>query len=267
MNNNFFSKKENIIQNKFLKKGFLVFNIQEKKRLLYIKNKTIFFAKKWIKKNLNSKIKDRLDLNFIHKIVPTKQLNSFRVYIFQNLSRDKYFNQNYYFIGKKYLDILCGNELVMQKNINLSIQYVNDDSSLLPIHADVYQGDSPYELVLWIPLVDCNKTKSMYILPKNINDKKFLKIKKFKSTDHIFKKFKNNLKWLNIKFGQGLIFTQNTLHGNIINKETTTRWSFNCRFKSLLSPYDQKTIGDFFIPITIKPATKLGINYVEPKFK
>ena len=57
----------------------------------------------------------------------------------------------------------------LQKKVNLSIQLPKDDSSLLPVHSDVWQGDSPYELVLWIPLVNCAKTKSMYILPKQIN--------------------------------------------------------------------------------------------------
>ena len=52
----------------------------------------------------------------------------------------------------------------MQKNINLSIQMPGDDSSMLPVHADVLNGDSPFEVVLWVPLVDCHATKSMYIL-------------------------------------------------------------------------------------------------------
>ena len=49
-------------------------------------------------------------------------------------------------------------------DINLSIQFPNDNSSLLPIHSDVWSGDSPYEINLWVPLVNCYKTKSMYIL-------------------------------------------------------------------------------------------------------
>ena len=52
----------------------------------------------------------------------------------------------------------------MQKRINLSIQLPNDSSSLLPLHSDIWSGDSPFEAVVWIPLVDCFKTKSMYIL-------------------------------------------------------------------------------------------------------
>ena len=66
---------------------------------------------------------------------------------------------------------------MMQNNINLSIQFPNDNSSLLPIHSDVWSGDSPYELNLWIPLVNCFKTKSMYILEKK-NEKLLDEIKK-----------------------------------------------------------------------------------------
>jgi len=263
----FFSKTEKILQNKILKDGYVIFNISQKKRLQKIKNETKKFALRWIRKNLNQKYNKNITLDNIHKIVPISKLNKFRLFIFENLNKSKTFHENYYFIGKSFLDILCGNELVMQKNINLSIQLVDDDSSLLPIHSDVYQGDSPYELVLWIPLVNCHKTKSMYILPKQVHDKNYKNFKKFGSTDQIFKKLKKKLKWLKIDYGQGLIFTQNILHGNVVNKEKTSRWSFNCRFKSLLSPYEGKTIGDFFFPITLRSATKLGMDYVPPKFR
>mgnify|MGYP001167790459 CR=1 FL=1 len=267
MLNSFFLNREKSLQKKLLKNGYIIFDIKDKKRLSKIKTETLKLASKWIKKNLKGNVKSKVSLDHIHKIIPTSKLNKFRLFIFENLNKSSFFHKNYFFLGKEYLDILCGNELVMQKNINLSIQLVNDDSSLLPIHADVYQGDSPYELVLWIPLVNCAKTKSMYILPKKIHDKNLKNFKKYHSTDEIFKKLNKKLKWLKINYGQGLIFTQNILHGNVVNKENTSRWSFNCRFKSLLSPYEGKTIGDFFIPITIRSATKLGMNYVPPKIK
>ena len=75
------------------------------------------------------------------------------------------FRKYYYNISKEFLDIIVGNELAMQKRVNLSIQLPEDDSSLLPVHADTWSGDSPFEAVVWIPLVDCFKTKTMYILP------------------------------------------------------------------------------------------------------
>ena len=63
---------------------------------------------------------------------------------------------------------MVGSELAMQNNINLSIQFPDDVSSLLPLHADTWSGDY-FESVLWLPLVNCYKTKSMFILgQKNI---------------------------------------------------------------------------------------------------
>ena len=66
---------------------------------------------------------------------------------------------------KPVLEALVGNELAMQLRINLSIQLPQDNSFLLPVHADVWSGDSPYEVVVWLPLVDCYRTKAMYLLP------------------------------------------------------------------------------------------------------
>ena len=62
-----------------------------------------------------------------------------------------------------------------------------------------------------------------------------------------------------------LVFTQNILHGNRVNLEPETRWSSNSRFKSLLSPYADKKLGEFFEPIAIRPATRLGLRYRLPE--
>ena len=72
--------------------------------------------------------------------------------------------------------------------------------------------------------------------------------------------------WLELNYGQAIIFTQNVMHGNVLNEEITTRWSCNCRFKSVFSPYSDKKIGEFFEPITLKPATRLGAEYKLPDF-
>ena len=137
---------------------------------------------------------------------------------------------------------------MMQKNINLSIQLPNDESSLLPIHSDVWSGDSPYEINLWLPLVDCYKSKSMYLLKKKYLEKFILKLKKnkIKNSSKIFNLVKNEIQFLKINFGNFLIFDQTLPHGNVINKEKETRWSMNCRFKSMFSPYGDKKIGEFF---------------------
>jgi hypothetical protein len=52
-----------------------------------------------------------------------------------------------------------------------------------------------------------------------------------------------------------------------MNEEKETRWSMNCRFKSIFSPYADKRIGEFYEPITIRPVSELGFTYKLPKLK
>ena len=47
-------------------------------------------------------------------------------------------------------------------------------------------------------------------------------------------KIKKDLVWLNVKYGEVLLFDQSLPHGNVTNKEKSTRWSMNCRFKGVL---------------------------------
>ncbi len=260
----FSSKSEKKIQNQFLKKGYYVFNIKNKSNLNIIKNRVIKLSKAWLKKK-SIKVKNiSLFLDNLHNYINPRDLNEFRMHIYNEINNSKDFQKLYYTLGKDYIDILCGNELVMQRRCNLSIQLPKDDSSLLPLHADVWVGDSEYEIVFWLPLVNVYKTKAMYILSPEDNFKYSKKFSKFKSTEQIFKKIKNKLKWIKVDFGQGLLFTQNLMHGNVVNKENSTRISFNCRFKSAFSLYRDKELGSFFTPITIKPTTIIGMDYEFP---
>ena len=157
----------------------------------------------------------------------------------------------------------------MQTRINLSIQTPKDKTSLLPIHSDIWSGDSPFEVVVWIPLVNCYKTKAMYILPPKHYKRVEKNFSKYSgnSSEEFFKKIKQKIEWIKIKYGEILVFNQALPHGNVVNKELETRWSMNCRFKSIFSPYGDKKIGEFFEPITLRVASEIGINYNLPKIK
>ena len=94
----------------------------------------------------------------------------------------------------------------------------------------------------------------MFILPpKHYKqfEKKFKTLFK-KDSEKIFQEIKSKLEWINIKTGEVLLFNQSLPHGNRVNLEKDTRWSLNCRFKSIFSPYGDKKIGEFFQPITLK---------------
>lgn len=197
----------------------------------------------------------------IHESISRDQLNEFRLERIKILNNWDGVRKYYYSLAKSALHELVGNELVMQRNINLSIQIPGDDGSLLPIHADVLQGDSPYEVVLWVPLVDCYDTKSMFFCDKRVSDQQIHVLDSFENTQQLYETVKPYCKFMDVKYGEALIFSQNILHGNVVNETNETRWSLNCRFKSLFSPYADKKLGEFFEPIEIRPATKMGLQY------
>ena len=107
---------------------------------------------------------------------------------------------------------------------------------------------------------------SMYILEQKDyrSFKKDMERKNYSSSEDIYKLVKNKIKWLTVNYGQFLIFNQGLPHGNVINTEKESRWSMNCRFKSFFSPYGDKKIGEFFLPITTRAMSEIGMNFEYP---
>lgn len=264
---NFLSHNEQEIANKFKKNGYLIAKIKDVKNFQSIQKLVINFLRK--NYSISKSLTDDFILNNAHKIIKKNQLNNTRLKIINYLNNKNNFIKDYYMLSKPLLDILVGNELSMQKRINLSIQFPKDKSSLLDLHSDVWSGDSPFEAVVWLPLVNCYKTKSMYILPPNKYKKfeKTFKDKKNNDSKKIFLKIKKDLVWLKVDYGEIVIFNQCLPHGNIVNDTNETRWTFNCRFKSLFTPYNDKKLGEFFVPITLRPLSEIGLNYKLPKIK
>ncbi len=206
-------------------------------------------------------------LNGIHKSVEVSTLNDLRLAVFNAMRTEDWFKPAYYTLARNAINGIVGNELAMQRSVNLSIQLPDDDSSLLPMHADVLNGDSCFEVVLWVPMVDCEKTKSMYLLSPERTNAIFKDFANYdgRTSEDIFKEIEHDVEWLEVPYGSYLLFSQNLLHGNVVNREPDTRWSMNCRFKSLLSPYADKKFGEFFEPITMRAATRVGLDFKEPK--
>lgn len=205
-------------------------------------------------------------LDSVHDRVTVDKLNDFRLAVFRAMNDRDWLRPAYYSVARQAVQTLAGNELAMQRRVNLSIQLPNDDSSLLPVHADVWSGDSPYEIVLWIPLVNCFATKSMYIAPPELDRELQAHFTDFEgsSAEGIWQRIEPHVRFLEVPYGSYLLFSQNVMHGNRVNTEPTTRWSMNCRFKSVMSPYADKRLGEFFEPITLRPATRLGLDYKLP---
>ena len=206
-------------------------------------------------------------LNLVHQRINGQSLNDFRLKIIQGINAIDDFRALYFRVARPYLEALVGNELAMQARVNLSIQLPEDHSSLLPVHADTWSGDSPFEAVVWLPLVDCYGTKAMYLLPPDkaaALDRNFSQLAGA-SGESLYQAISADVQWLQVRYGEVLVFNQALPHGNRVNVEPETRWSMNCRFKSVFTPYGDKKIGEFFEPITLRAASRTGMAYRLPK--
>ena len=178
------------------------------------------------------------NLDETHLRCAPEDLNDLKLKVMAALNLAEWSRRSYFNLAAGLLYALIGNELAMQRKFNLNVQMPHDDKSLLPVHADTWTGDSPYQLVLWVPLTDCYRTKSMYFGPER--------------------------KFIEVKYGEVLLFNSSIPHGNVVNEEATTRWTINCRFKSVWSPYAVKGPGEHFEPITLRAASRIGMDYKHP---
>ena len=261
----FLSPKEQAISDEFLERGYIIRPVADVEALTWIRSQFVSLLGNIVGRDSSQTDEDIL--NYIHRHVPISELNTLRLHIIHGINAIDGFREMYYRAARPYLEALVSNELAMQLRINLSIQFPGDDSSLLPVHADTWSGDSPFEVVVWLPLVDCYASKAMYLLPpnasKSLNEK--FSFVELGDSELIYQKIKAEVEFLNVSYGEVLIFDQALPHGNRVNMESETRWSMNCRFKGVFTPYGDKKIGEFFEPITLRAASRNGMRYRLPE--
>jgi sporadic carbohydrate cluster 2OG-Fe(II) oxygenase len=253
------TENKNNLEKFFLKNGYIKFKIN-KKIINFLKKKIIIFTKEITKlKSIN--------LKKFHEFYEIEKLNNLRIKLYDKINYDKEFNKKIFESCFEHIELMVGSELC-NGNLNLSIQYPHDKTSLLSMHTDFFSGESIFQVNLWMPFVDVRKTNSMFIInPQKSIDllKKIKESKKF-TMNNIFKENKKDIKWLDVKFGEGMIFSPNCLHGNVMNVEKDTRWSINVRLKNLYSPYskiqeNEKKIGSFYNVFTPKIITQFNLKH------
>jgi len=208
---------------------------------------------------------------FLNGIAPhvgdPQRLNDLRLAVIDALLETPWFREAYFACGRSVIERIVGNELAMQRSIGFSIQLPGDRSSTLPLHSDAWSEDSPFEVVLWIPLVDVRATKGMFVLPRHRDDAWRSRMHEFagRTVDEFYEALRDEVEFLDIPYGNVLLFTHTIMHGNLVNREPAARWSMNVRFKSLFTPYSDKKLGDFFDPITLRAASRVGMHYRLPE--
>ncbi len=264
--NQYFEDYENDISSQFLNKGYVIQKVADNLKFLKMQE---YIANRLKKYTGKSRMSSSETLNSAHKFINPLEVNKIRLAIINDINSESWFRPYYYSLVKNIVNIVVGNELSMQLKINLSIQLPQDKGSLLPVHADVWSGNSPYEVVAWIPLVDCYLSKSMFILSPNEDHELRKSFKNFSSmgSEDLFNIIKERVDWITINAGQVLVFNQNLPHGNRVNSENETRWSMNCRFKSIFAPYSDKKNGEYYEPITLRAASRVGASYKFPELE
>ncbi len=211
--------------------------------------------------------KETYNLENAHLSISHEKINDLRLFIMQNIYQNTSFHRNYYYSAKNIIHSLCGNELAMQKRPGLSINLPQNQNDILPIHADTWNGVSPFELNIWMPLVNCTESMCLYILKRDDYKRRLKQSKELLrlTSDELYNELCDDLTWIPIEYGQILAFDQSLPHGYSLNKEQYTHWSINCRFKGLHTPYWDKKLGEYFMPITVKNCTRLGMDYHHPE--
>ncbi len=266
VSHSFTSQEASALAEEFLAQGYVVRPVDDRPALDELRDRVVQVACDHLGLPFPDDVSDFL--NHFERLVPVEKLNDLRLNTYRKMNAVPWFRPTYFALARSKLEALVGNELAMQNRVNLSIQLPQDDSSLLPIHSDAFGGETPFQVVEWLPLVDCYRTKSMFILPRSANERVLADFTRYENQgmDTLFEDVKDDLVWLDVPYGNVLIFSSNHLHGGVINEEPETRWSMNCRVTGLFTPYTgaEKKLGSFYLPITTRAVTKMGIAYNEP---
>jgi len=257
---------ESALANEFLASAYVIRDVEDRPALDNLRREIVLVAARLI--GHPAPEEDGAFLDNIHRLVPVEKLNDLRLGLYREFNAKPWFRPTYFKLVRRLVESLVGNELAMQNRINFSIQMPDDRSSLLDLHADVFAGETPYQVVEWLPLVDVRGTKSMFILERAKSEQVTARLKDFSQggMSAVFDAVKPDVVWLDIPYGKVLVFSPNVLHGNVVNDEPTTRWSLNCRYTGLFTPYGigERSLGSYYSPITARPVTRMGMSYKQP---
>jgi len=199
-------------------------------------------------------------LNEFHKAIKNLSLgeiNERRIELIRRITSECAVGERVFLAFEKKILSILGPDILAQRNCNLVLQ-PPEDPYPSELHRDT-PGNSAYEIVVWIPLVDCYGSKAMYILDK-VNTQTAMEWLDAHPNDWpAYEKYARSLAINpNVSFGQALIFHTGCLHGSDVNVEGETRVSLNMRYKNIFSPSGLKNQLQFFKPLRISDLTRIG---------
>ncbi len=243
---------------RFLEKGYDIIPAENKSKLFELKEK-IFQKSKQLVEYQNEDMDEFF--NKFHKYgLKGSALNEKRLEIIKYCTENLNVGKTVFEAFEKSITEFVGPDIVTQKTTNLVIQQPNDPDAT-GTHRDS-PLNSPFEIVVWLPLVDVYGTKSMYIVEhKKVNEA----LELLKNSDSGFRDFSefasNEGENLEVPFGSAVFFWPGLVHGIHVNKEDETRWTLNMRYKSIFSPCGSKGLVEFFDLLRLSPLSQMAFEY------
>ena len=113
----FFTPEEITLSNYFLRNGFVVCDAESPQILESIRQDVSETAINWLRQSqLESKA---FELSNSHNFVTNEQINDLRLTIFTEINKVTDIRQRYFWLARKSLAALVGNELAMQNKVNM----------------------------------------------------------------------------------------------------------------------------------------------------
>ena len=238
-------------------KGFVVVDADEPKYLETLRE-NIFSITKDIFQLPNAEPEE--GFNNFHKNIEgltLGELNKLRIDLIQRITAECDVRELVFKAFETKLLQMLGPDILAQKNCNLVLQPPGDPNPS-ELHRDA-PANSPYEIVVWVPMVDCFGSKAMYILDIKNTERTFQFLDASPTDWTGFETYAKSLAVTPaVSFGKALIFHTGCLHGSDINAENETRVSLNIRYKNIFSPSGLKNQLQFFSPLRISDVARLG---------
>src|SRR6185437_981987 len=130
----FLQPEEQALTGRFINEGFVTAPADDRAGLDRIQRRAAELAADYLK--LPHSNDPLAFLDSVHSRVKVEDLNGLRMHVIGGLNAEAWLRPTYFRLARSTIETIVGNELCMQRRINLSVQMPADDSSLLaPIPA------------------------------------------------------------------------------------------------------------------------------------
>jgi sporadic carbohydrate cluster 2OG-Fe(II) oxygenase len=246
-----------VLEGDFAKQGYVVVSAEDQSGLDAVRDKIFESARRPFADAGNDPV--TFFDNFHARGMTGAALNEYRMRVINEVTAELDVGACIYRAFESSLRTLIGPDVVVQRGTNIVIQQPGD-IDVSPVHRDA-PANSHFEVVVWAPFVSCFGTKGMSVVSPERSSEALALLADGDRGFEAFTEFSvKNSTPIEIDYGQALIFWTGLVHAVPVNREPSTRWSMNIRYKNFFSPYGHKGLPDFFRILRLSPLTEIAVK-------